>query len=97
MHDIRVRQVYYKIGSNKFSLNSKSDLVMDLFDIIMFMWCLETIWAILCSSDFSLYMCKSNYRSELSIVPCSIIISPLNFQKKSEILKMSFNNPTPKF
>ena len=41
--------------------------------------------------------CKSNYRSEPSIVPCSIIIPPPNFQKKSEILKISENNPTAKF
>ena len=35
--------------------------------------------------------------SEPSIVPCLIIIPPPNFQKKSEILKISDNNPTPKF
>ena len=39
----------------------------------------------------------SSYRSEPSIVPCSIIILPPYFQKKSEILKISDNNPTPKF
>ena len=38
-----------------------------------------------------------NYHSEPSIVPCSIIIPPPNFQKKSEILKISDNNPTPTF
>ena len=37
------------------------------------------------------------YRRELSIVPCSIKIPPPNFQKKSEILKISNINPTPKF
>ena len=52
------------------------------------------------------------YRSESSIVPCSIIIehgtiieySPMldynptpNFQKKSEILKVYDKDPTPKF
>ena len=31
-----------------------------------------------------------------SIVPCSIIIPPPNFQKKSEILKISDNNLTLK-
>ena len=39
----------------------------------------------------------ADYRSEPSIVPCSIIILPPNFQKKSEILKIFDNNPTPKF
>ena len=37
------------------------------------------------------------YLSEPSIIPCSIKIPPPNFQKKSEILKISDNNcPTPK-
>ena len=37
----------------------------------------------------------TKYRSEPSIVPCSIIIPPPNFQKKSESLKISDNYPTP--
>ena len=46
-------------------------------------------------SSWNLY--ETLYCSEPSIVPCSIIISPPNFQKKSEILKISDNSPTPKF
>ena len=42
--------------------------------------------------------CKCyNYRSELNIVPCSIIIPLPNFQKKSEILKISDNIPLLNF
>ena len=48
-------------------------------------WSFDT----LCDTDY--------YRTEPSIVPCSTIIPPPNFQKKSEILKISHNNPTPKF
>ena len=46
---------------------------------------------------FTIAIININYRSEPSIVPYPITIPPPNFQQKSEILKISGNNPTTKF
>ena len=56
----------------------------------------STFFSILSSNIMAKYF-QYIYRSELNIVPYSIIIPPPNFQQKSEILKISDNNPTSKF